>query len=199
MHFVIMGCGRVGSTLAHILEAQGHRSPSSTSDRGASAGWARVRRPPGHRPRLRPGHPARGGIEEAARLRRGQQRRQLQHPRRPGRPRDLRRRQRRRPHLRPRPRRGLPAAGHPHGRDRPLDRRPDDPPAAPARRGAASGATRAAASCSPRSRSTRMGRRSGSAASRRRPARASRSSPASARGCCPTPRPSCRTATSSTS
>ena len=24
MHFVIMGCGRVGSTLAHILEAQGH-------------------------------------------------------------------------------------------------------------------------------------------------------------------------------
>ena len=24
MHFVIMGCGRVGSTLAHILESQGH-------------------------------------------------------------------------------------------------------------------------------------------------------------------------------
>ncbi|MGZ4639883.1 MAG: potassium channel family protein [Actinomycetes bacterium] len=24
MHFVIMGCGRVGSTLAHILEGQGH-------------------------------------------------------------------------------------------------------------------------------------------------------------------------------
>ena len=24
MHFVIMGCGRVGSSLAHILEAQGH-------------------------------------------------------------------------------------------------------------------------------------------------------------------------------
>jgi trk system potassium uptake protein TrkA len=24
VHFVIMGCGRVGSTLAHILEAQGH-------------------------------------------------------------------------------------------------------------------------------------------------------------------------------
>ena len=24
MHIVIMGCGRVGSTLAHILEDQGH-------------------------------------------------------------------------------------------------------------------------------------------------------------------------------
>ncbi len=95
------------------------RSPSSTSDADAFR-----RLGPGSRGRtvtgvgLRPGHPARGRHRAGRRVRRGQQRRQLQHHRRPGGPRDVRRRERRRPHLRPPPRRGLPAAGHPHGRHR---------------------------------------------------------------------------------
>ena len=134
-----MGCGRVGSTLAHSLESQRarrrghrpgqHRVPPARHD---------VRRPPGHRRRLRPRHPGRGRHRAGRRLRRRQQRRQLQHPRRAGRPRDVRRRERRRPHLRPRPRRGLPAARHPHRRHRALDRRPDAAPAAARGRGAAS-------------------------------------------------------------
>ena len=107
----------------------------------------RLRRAPGHRGRLRPGHPARGGHRGGRRLRRGQQRRQLQHHRRPGGPRDVRHRERRGPDLRPAPRRGLPAAGHPDRGHRALDRRPDAAPAAavgrraavarPERRGAA--------------------------------------------------------------
>ena len=35
MHIVIMGCGRVGSTLAHILEAQGHSVAIIDQDREA--------------------------------------------------------------------------------------------------------------------------------------------------------------------
>ena len=35
MHIVIMGCGRVGSTLAHILEAQGHSVAIIDQDRDA--------------------------------------------------------------------------------------------------------------------------------------------------------------------
>ena len=35
MHFVIMGCGRVGSSLAHILEAQGHSVAVIDSDESA--------------------------------------------------------------------------------------------------------------------------------------------------------------------
>lgn len=35
MHIVIMGCGRVGSTLAHILEAQGHSVAVIDQDREA--------------------------------------------------------------------------------------------------------------------------------------------------------------------
>ena len=41
MHVVIMGCGRVGSTLAHSLERAGIRSPSSTRTRDA---FRRLRR-----------------------------------------------------------------------------------------------------------------------------------------------------------
>ena len=104
----------------------------------------------------------RGGL----RLRRRQQRRQLQHPRRPGRPRDLRRRERRGPHLRPGPRRGLPAARHPHGRHRPLDRRPDAAPAAaPGLRAGADRPQRHVSSW-PRCRSTRRGSGAGSPRSR---------------------------------
>jgi trk system potassium uptake protein TrkA len=35
VHFVIMGCGRVGSTLAHILESQGHTIAVIDSDEAA--------------------------------------------------------------------------------------------------------------------------------------------------------------------
>ena len=68
----------------------------------------------------------------------------------------------------PRPRRGLPAAGHPHRRDGALDRRPDAAPAAARTAPSRSGATPAAPSGSPRSTSTRPGSVSGSAGWRRR-------------------------------
>jgi trk system potassium uptake protein TrkA len=48
MHIVIMGCGRVGSTLAHILEDSGHsvaiidRDPQAFRRRGAGVRWRRV-------------------------------------------------------------------------------------------------------------------------------------------------------------
>ena len=77
--------------------------------------------PAGARHRLRPRDPDRGGHRAGRRLRRGQQRRQLEHHLRAGRARDLRRATGRRPHLRPATRRGLRAAGHPHGRHRAVD------------------------------------------------------------------------------
>ena len=59
MHIVIMGCGRVGSTLAHILEDRATRSPSSTRTRRRSAGSrADFNGDAGHRDRLRPGRAA---------------------------------------------------------------------------------------------------------------------------------------------
>ena len=85
---------------------------------------------------VRPGGPAARRHQGHLRLRRGLQRRQLQHPCRAGRPRDVRRRARRGTHLRPAPRHGLPAPGHPHGGDGALDRRPDHPAAHAPRRGA---------------------------------------------------------------
>ena len=106
-----MGCGRVGSSLARSLDGSGTRSPSSTRTRRRSAGSApsspATRSPVSgfdretlHRGRHRPGRRVRGG----------QQRRQLQHHLRPGGPGDVRRRARRRPHLRPQAGRGLRAA-----------------------------------------------------------------------------------------
>ena len=117
VHVVIMGCGRVGSTLAHSLDAGPHGRrhrpepvglpPARPDFAGDTSRASASTATPCSRPASR----------RRRRLRRGQQRRQLQHPGRAGRPRDVRRRERRGPHLRPAPRRGLPAAGHPHGRD----------------------------------------------------------------------------------
>ena len=144
------GCPRVGATSctssSWVAAGSGRRWRTASRRRGHTV--AVIDRNPdafrrlgphfeghdGHRRRVRPRHPARGGHRGRLRVRRGQQRRQLQHPGRPGRPGDVRRRQRGRAHLRPGPRRGLPAARHPHGRHRALDRRPDAPPAAPRRR-----------------------------------------------------------------
>ncbi len=93
MHIVVMGCGRVGSSLALQLVApraqrRGHRPGPA----GVPPARRRLRRPAGHRRRLRPRDPDRGRHRAGRRVRRGQQRRQLQHHRRPRRPRDLRRR-----------------------------------------------------------------------------------------------------------
>ena len=78
-------------------------------------------------------HLAEAGHRRGRRLRLRDERRQLQHPVRPHRPRDLRHRARRRPHLRPAPRAHLPAARHPDGRDRRVDDRPGAAAAAPGR------------------------------------------------------------------
>ena len=131
VHIVIMGCGRVGSTLAHILEDQGHSV--AVIDQDAEAFRKLRRRFKGSRITgigFDRDVLTEAGIERRRRLRRGQQRRQLQHHLRPGGPRVVRRRAGRGPHLRPPAGRGLPAAGHPHRGHRPLDRRPDAAPAA---------------------------------------------------------------------
>ena len=187
MHFVIMGCGRVGSTLAQILEEQGHTVAVIDQTRRPSAGWAPGSAAAGSpasastgTPCARPASRRRSafaavssgdnsniiaarvaretfGVENVvARI------------------------------YDPRPRRGLPAAGHPHGRHRPLDGRPDAAPAAAARRGAASGATPAARCGSPRCTSTPAWIGAASQPARGGDRRAaSRSSPGSARACCP--------------
>ena len=169
------------------LEQQGHigRGDRPGPDGLPSAGL-RLRRAPGHRRRLRPGHPARGGHRGGRRVRRGQQRRQLQHHRGPGGPRDVRRRERGGPDLRPPPRRGLPAARHPDGRHGAAG-----PPTrccagccqpAPSR----CGATRAVACSWPRCTPRRPGSATRSASCRRRPASGWRSSPGWAKAVLPT-------------
>ena len=129
-----MGCGRVGSTLARSLEDRNHTVSIIDSEPDASGGSARVQRRQGHRLRLRPGGPGEGRHPPRRRVRGRLQRRQLQHHRRAGRARDVRHPAGRGPHLRPRPRRGLPAARHHDGRHREVDRRPGAAPAAAGRR-----------------------------------------------------------------
>ena len=65
VHVVIMGCGRVGSTLAHSLESQGTPSRSSTRTPRVPPARPGLRGHAGHRLRLRPGHPDEAGIEQA--------------------------------------------------------------------------------------------------------------------------------------
>ena len=122
VHIVIMGCGRVGAALALQLAPLEHTVAVIDQDPLA---FRRLGddfpRPPGHGRRLRPRDPDRGRHRAGRRVRRGQQRRQLQHHRRPGGPRDVRRPARRRPHLRPEAGRGVRAARHPHRRHRAVD------------------------------------------------------------------------------
>ena len=130
-----MGCGRVGSTLARSLEDRNHTVSVIDSEPDAFRRLGPgLQRRQGHRLRLRPGGAGEGRDPSGRRLRGGLQRRQLQHHRRPGGPRDLRHPAGRRPDLRPRPRRGLPAARHHHRRHGQVDRRPGAAPAAARRR-----------------------------------------------------------------
>src|SRR3954451_8116649 len=92
--------------------------------RGLPPAGSRLRRPPGHRPRLRPADAARRRDRLGRGVRRVQQRRQLEHHQRPRRTRDVRRPARRRPHLRREAGRGLRAHGHPERGDRPVDGEP---------------------------------------------------------------------------
>src|SRR5215472_10186219 len=97
----------------------------------------------GDRDRLRPDRPRGGGNPGCRCVRGGEQRRQLERDRRPGGARVVRRGARRGPHLRPAPRRGIPAARHPDRGYRPLDGRPDAATAAPrGSRGALAGSDR---------------------------------------------------------
>ena len=135
VHVVIMGCGRVGSTLADGLEELGHSVAIIDIDAHAFR-----RLSPHFRGRKIHGvgpapQRARGVRYSPGRRVRGrEQRRQLEHHRGAGGPRDVRRRERRRPHLRHPPRRDLPAARNSDGGDGEMDRRPDAAPGAPGRR-----------------------------------------------------------------
>ena len=117
--------------LAGSLEKQGHTVAVVDKRKDAFRRLPdRLRRVPHRRVRLRPRH-ARGGRHQGGRgARRGDERRQLEHHVGPGRPRDLRGRAGRRPHLRPPPGRDLPAPRHPDRRHRLVDHRPGDPAAA---------------------------------------------------------------------
>ena len=117
VHIVIMGCGRVGSTLTHSLEQRGHTTavidsnPDAFRRLGTGFAGITVTGMGFDRDVLR-----RGRHRAGRRLRRGLQRRQLQHHLRAGGSRAVPGRERRRPDLRPRPRPGLRAARRPHGR-----------------------------------------------------------------------------------
>ena len=129
VHVVIMGCGRVGSTLARSLEDRNHTVSIIDSDPDAFRRLGPgVQRRQGDRLRLRAGRPREGRHPSRRRLRGRLERRQLQHHRRACRPGDVRHPAGRGPDLRPRPRRGLPAARHHHGRHGEVDRRPGAPP-----------------------------------------------------------------------
>ena len=92
MHIVIMGCGRVGSTLAHSLEARGHSVAVIDQNAGrVPPARRRLRRADRHRHRLRPRGADRGRHRAGRRLRRRLQRRQLEHHLGPAGPGDVRR------------------------------------------------------------------------------------------------------------
>ena len=119
MHVVVIGCGRVGSELAGALELAGHTV--AVIDKNARA----FRRLPADFRAARSSgfgfdrdHLAEAGHRRGRRVRVGDERRQLQHPLRPHRARDVRDRTRRRPHLRPAARAHLPTPRHPDRRDR---------------------------------------------------------------------------------
>ena len=119
MHVVVVGCGRVGSALArNLIERRPHRRRHRQAAGGVRPARAGLHRPDDRRRRLRPRPPHGGRHRAGRRARRRDQRRQLQHPDRPRRPGDLRRRAGRGPHLRPPPGRHLPAPRHPHRRHR---------------------------------------------------------------------------------
>src|SRR6266540_787883 len=80
----------------------------------------------GPRLRLRRGRAAPGRDRAGGSVRGGVQRRQLQHRRRPAGQGEVRGADGGRPHLRPPPRRDLPAPRHPHRGDREMDHRPGD-------------------------------------------------------------------------
>ena len=122
MHVVIVGCGRVGSALARSLTEGGHTVAVIDKRPEAFARLpSRLQRPDHQRHRLRP-RPAEGGRHRAGGVAgRGHERRQLEHPHRPGRPGDVRHRERRGPHLRPPAGGHLPAPRHRHRGHRGVD------------------------------------------------------------------------------
>ena len=103
MHVVVVGCGRVGSELAGTLEKQGHTVAVIDKRKDAfrrlptGFGGYRIVGFGFDRDTLEE-----AGIKDAGRAGGGDERRQLEHHVGAGRPRDVRGRAGRRPHLRPR-------------------------------------------------------------------------------------------------
>ena len=135
MHVVVVGCGRVGSSLAQSLTSgRSHRGRHRPPPGGLRPARGGLHRQDHRRHRLRP-RPAAGGRHRAGRRRRrGDERRQLQHPHRPGGAGDLRHRAGGGPDLRPAAGDDLPAARHPHRGHRGVDHRAG-PASGPPRRG----------------------------------------------------------------
>ena len=125
VHIVIMGCGRVGASLAHNLVRLEHsiaiidQDPLAFRRLGDNFSALQVKGVGFDRETL-----IAAGHRAGRRLRRGEQRRQLQHHRRARRAGDVRRAEGRGPDLRPEARRGLRATRHPHRRHRAVDGRP---------------------------------------------------------------------------
>ena len=128
---MIMGCGRVGSTLAKSLSKRGHDVAIIDAEPAAFRRLGAVRGHDRHRDRVRPRHLKAARIDEAyafAAVSSGDNSNILAAR--------VARETFGVEHVAariydPRPRRGLPAARHSHGGDRALDRRPDAAPALP--------------------------------------------------------------------
>ena len=108
MKAVVIGCGRVGSSVAKALDRHGWDVVAIDEKRGRALAARRglEGRVP-RRPRHGRGAAARGGHRGRRRRRRRDERRQHEHRHRPGAREALRHRLRRRPHPRPGPRRAL--------------------------------------------------------------------------------------------
>ena len=132
MHVIVVGCGRVGSTVANeLVAARPRRRRDRPPARGVPSSRVTIHRRHHDRGRIRSRRVVDGRDHRAERRDGRHQRRQLQHPHRPSRPRDVRRRTRRRPHLRPPAGGGLRASRHPHRRLGLVDERPRPAPRAP--------------------------------------------------------------------
>ena len=143
MHVVVIGCGRVGSELAGALELAGHSvAVVDKNPPGLRPPPRRLQRPHRAGLRIRSRSSRRGGHRRGGSAGFGDQRRQLQHPVRAHRTRDVRHRAGRRPHLRPAARAHLSTARDPDGRDRLVDDRSGAAPAPPRRRPGTTGSTR---------------------------------------------------------
>ena len=133
MRVIVLGCGRLGSRVANMLDAAGHEVTVIDRDpRAFELAAPRLLGRADRRLRLRPPRARAGADRPRRRVRRGDRGRQPQPRRRARGQAALPRADRGRAHLRPRPRADLPGPGHPHRLAGPVVGRPDRRhPAAP--------------------------------------------------------------------